>query len=168
MDADFIVQIPRGKYEKLLIVLDEARLQVDRRKVKRQLSSGYSIISIPDRESSHTADFIIQPRGKLERRAGTLLGIPAHYQAPEALVLAKLRMIKATLPRERSLKDKEDIKAIIRNTEVDKLKILQTAKRDTTLTIFRETIHKPVKVRGGRRMWGKEAFPDAGEATFGD
>jgi len=141
---------------------------VDRRKITRQPASRYNIISIPDKQSSHTADFMIQARGKLERRAGSLLGIPTHYQTPEALVLAKLRMIKATLPRERSLKDIEDVRAIIRYTRVDKRKILRTAKRDGTLTIFRETIHKPVKVRGGRRMWGKEAFPDAGEATFGD
>lgn len=140
MDADFIVQIPRREYEKLLVVLDDAGLQVDRRKVKRQLASGYNIISIPDRESSHTADFIIQTRGKLERRAGSLLGIKTYYQTPEALVLAKLRMIKATLPRERSLKDREDIRAILRNTRVDKPKIVSAARRKTTLTIFQDIL----------------------------
>ena len=94
------------------------------------------MISLPDKESSHKADFIIQTRGKLERRAGSLLGTKTYYQTPESLVLAKLRMIKATHPRERSLKDKDDIRAIIRHTRIDKRKILRTAKRDTTLTIF--------------------------------
>lgn len=116
----------------------------------------------------HTADFIIQTRGKLERRAGTLLRIKAYYQTPEALVLAKLRMIKATLPRERSLKDKEDIKAIIHNTEVDRKKIIRHARRETTLAIFRETLYKSGRVRVGRSRWGKKAFSDAGEATFGN
>ncbi len=167
MDADFIIQIRRPSYERLLSVLDETGLQVDRRKVKKQLASGYNIISIPDKESSHEADFIIQTRPKLERRTGSLLGIKTYYQTPEALVLAKLRMIKATHPRERSLKDKEDIRAIIRNTRVDTRKIVRGAKRETTLAIFRETLHKPVRAKAGRSRWGKKTFPDAGEATFG-
>jgi len=145
VDADFILQVPRGKYEKLLVILDEAGLQVDKRKISRQLSSKYNIISIPDKQSSHKAYFMIHPRGKLERRAGSLLGIQTYYQAPEALVLAKLRMIKTTLPRERSLKDKEDIRAILKNTRVDKAKIFHTARRETTLTIFQDLTRRGVE-----------------------
>ncbi len=159
MGADLIVQIRRPSYERLLSVLDETGLQVAKRKVKKQLASGYNIISIPDKESSHEADFIIQTRPKLERRAGSVLGIKTYYQTPEALLLAKLRMIKAPLPRDRSLKDKEDIRAIIRNTRVDMRKIVHGAKRETTFAISRETLHKPVRVKAGRSRWGKKAFP---------
>ncbi len=78
-------------------------------------------------------------------------------------------MVKATRPRERSLKDRDDIRAIIANTKVDKRKILRIARRETTLTIFQETLSTTLsEVKAGRRRWGKEAFPDAGEATFGD
>jgi hypothetical protein len=41
------------------------------------------------------------------------------FQAPEDLVLAKLRMIEATLPRERAVKDEEDVKAILEFTKVE-------------------------------------------------
>ncbi len=115
-------------------------LQIKKSKVKKQLASGDIKLSIKDEKSSHSADFIIQTLDKLERRAGALLGIQAYYQAPEALVLAKLRMVKATVPRERSLKDREDIRAIIRNTKVDRRKIAGAASRETTLTIFREVL----------------------------
>ena len=68
--------------------------------------------------------------------------MPVHYLGPEALVLAKLRMIKASLPRERSLKDKEDIRAIIRNTKVDTQEIVRRARKETTLTILRQVLRK--------------------------
>jgi len=68
--------------------------------------------------------------------------VPVHYLGPEALVLAKLRMIKASLPRERSLKDKEDIRAIIRNTKVDTQEIVRRARKETTLTILRQVLRK--------------------------
>ncbi len=41
-------------------------------------------------------------------------------------------MIKATRPRERSLKDKADIKAILHNTKVNLTKILKEAGKETT------------------------------------
>ena len=176
------MQIRPGSNERLLRIFNEAGLKVDSRKVKRQLSSRYNIISIPDKQSSHTADFIIQAKGKLERRAGTLLGIPAHYQTPEALVLAKLRMIKATLPRERSLKDREDIRAIIHNTEVDKRRIFRLARRETTLTIFHEVVQeesginpndpifhvKPVVFRDRKSRVDRRASEEVDKIVYGE
>ncbi len=47
-------------------------------------------------------------------KAGKILGMPTFYQKPEDLVLAKLRMIKATVPRERALKDVDDVRAILK------------------------------------------------------
>jgi hypothetical protein len=62
-----------------------------------------------------------EPTGeeKLKKRAGSVLGLETFYQMPEDLVLAKLRMIKATVPRERALKDEEDVKAILKFTKIN-------------------------------------------------
>jgi len=43
------------------------------------------------------------------KNTGTALGLPMFFQTPEDLVLAKLRMIRATVRKERALKDVEDI-----------------------------------------------------------
>ncbi len=67
-------------------------------------------------------------------------GVKTYFQSPESLILAKLRMIKATVPRERSQKDRDDIKAIIANTRFNKRKILNQARKDSTIEIFREIL----------------------------
>ncbi len=67
-------------------------------------------------------------------------GVKTYFQSPESLILAKLRMIKATIPRERSQKDRDDIKAIIANTRFNKRKILNQARKDSTIEIFREIL----------------------------
>jgi hypothetical protein len=46
-------------------------------------------------------------------------------------------MIKATVSRERALKDVEDAKAILRFTRVDVEAVKKQAKRNNTLTIFK-------------------------------
>ncbi len=154
------------------MILKDLGLRVDRTRIRRQLNAGYNIVTLQDKESSQQADFIIQSSGGLERRPGSLLGLRTFYQTPESLILAKLRMIKITRPRERSLKDREDIRAILRNTEVNISKVIKAAKRETTIDLARVLLLKPprssptrVKAKG---RWGKETFPDAGEATFGD
>jgi hypothetical protein len=55
---------------------------------------------------------------------------------PKDLVLAKLRMIKATKPRERALKDEEDIKAILNFTKVDVEAVKRQAEKDNTSALF--------------------------------
>ena len=55
---------------------------------------------------------------------------------PEDLILAKLQMIKATVPRERALKDEEDVKAVLRFTKVDVEAVNMRAKMENTLSIF--------------------------------
>jgi hypothetical protein len=45
-------------------------------------------------------------------------------------------MIKATKPRERALKDEEDVKAILEFTKVDLEAVKKQAKQDGTLTIL--------------------------------
>lgn len=70
------------------------------------------------------------------------MGVKAYYQSPESLVLAKLRMIKATLPKERSVKDREDIRHILANTEIKKRKLLRLAAEQGTATILAELLKR--------------------------
>lgn len=139
-DVDFILQLSSKDYDGLLEILEGPGLKVDRTRIKRQLRAGYNVLTLQDKNSPHQADFIIHTKGKLEKRAGSLLGLRTYYQTPESLILAKLRMVKATRPRERSLKDREDILAILHNTRVDRRRITRLARKETTLTLFREIL----------------------------
>jgi hypothetical protein len=49
-------------------------------------------------------------------------------------------MIKATVPRERAVKDEEDVKAILQFTKVDMEAVKKQAKRDNTLTVLESLI----------------------------
>ena len=60
-----------------------------------------------------------------------------YLQPAEDLILAKLRMIRATIPRERAIKDEEDVRAILRFTEIAKAAIEKQAKKDGTLEAWR-------------------------------
>ncbi len=122
---------------KFIRTVKRAELRFEPDKIKRQLKTGYNIISLRDKKSPYSADFIVQT-GRLSRRKGSLLRLPAYYQTPESLIVAKLRMIKATLPPERSGKDKNDILAILANTRVNVRRIERLARMDNTLKIFKE------------------------------
>ena len=51
-------------------------------------------------------------------------------------IAAKLRMIKATLPPERSAKDKKDVIGILKFTKVNLEAVKNQAKKDRTLEVF--------------------------------
>jgi len=139
MDVDIVVKVSLGDLQtRLVSALREAGLQVDEKRVDAAFKSGFGIATFSDTRSPLTVDIIFSRR-KLERKAGTILGLPTFYQTPEGLILAKLRMIKATIPRERALKDEDDIKAILRFTQVDVNSIKRQAQNDNTLSIL-ETI----------------------------
>lgn len=140
VDIDFKVRIRRQKLSMLWNACEAAGLNVDRARAPKRLRSGYNIVSFEDTLSAHTADFIIETRGKIDRRKGTLLGLQVFYESPESLILAKLRMIRATMPRERAEKDKEDIRAILAQTKVNKHKIIQGSKKQDTETVFQELL----------------------------
>jgi len=76
---------------------------------------------------------------KLKKKAGTILDLPTFFQTPEELILAKLRMIKATAPREKASKDEDDIKAILEFNKVNMSTIKRQARKNSTLSIL-ETI----------------------------
>jgi hypothetical protein len=67
-----------------------------------------------------------------------VLGLPTYYQKPENLVLAKLRMIRATVPRERAQKDVDDVKAILKFARVNLEAIRRQAEKEGTIKILKE------------------------------
>lgn len=68
----------------------------------------------------------------------------------EALIAAKLRMIKATIPRIRALKDEDDMKAILKFTKVNADDIERRAKKDNTLAVL-ETLTAKATGRNRKR-----------------
>jgi hypothetical protein len=140
VDVDVMVQVSDSKQRSELVsALRMAGLSVDGREIDRALESGYKIATFRDTETSYSVDVILSGE-KLEKRTGTVAGLPTFYQTPEGLILAKLRMIKATMPRERALKDEEDIKAILKFTEVDVEAVKQKAREGSTLSILGELL----------------------------
>src|SRR5712692_3641837 len=134
-DIDLIVRIPRRELPNLLSTITKLGLQVNQKQVNAALKAGYNVLTFKDKKSSNTLDIILT-RGKLTRKRGSNLGIPTYYQTPEALILAKLRMIKATIGPEKSQKDKQDIRGIIEYTEVDLDAVKQKARREATLDLL--------------------------------
>jgi len=140
VDVDVVVAIAGVKQRvRLVEALKRAGLVVDEREVDRALESGYKIATFRDSKTAYSVDVIFSD-GKLEKRAGTVAGLPCFFQTPEELILAKLRMIKATKPRERALKDEEDVKAILRFTEVDMDGVRQKSCKDSTFSILEEML----------------------------
>lgn len=160
VDVDFIVQLSEGMLDSFLDTLDKFGLEVDKGRVQRQLRAGYNTIRVPDKYSLHRADFIVQTVGRLERRRGRALGLRAYYQPPELLILAKLRMIKATRPLERSYKDREDIREILASTKVNRRRILRFAAKESTGIILKEILRprgKRVPLKTLRELKGLQS-----------
>ena len=137
LDADFIVHIFPREINKFFQGIQATGVRVDLQKIRRQLKSGYNVMTVADRLSPHTADLILVKEPP-ERKKGTVQGVKTYFQSPESLILAKLRMIKATIPRERSLTDRDDIRAILANTKVSRRRIMEKARLETTLAIFQQ------------------------------
>lgn len=139
-DVDVVVAVSGREWQNRLVsALKDAGIMVDEKKFDAALKSGYKTVTFKDRKSPLTIDIMLSEE-KLDRRGGSVLGLPTFYQTPEGLILAKLRMIKATVPRERALKDEEDVRAILRFTEVDVEAVKQRAREDSTLSILGEML----------------------------
>ena len=138
IDVDIVVKVSEKELETSLIApLRKAGMQVNERKIKDAFKSGYKIITFKDKRSPFTLDIILSDK-KLRKQSGTILGLSTFYQIPEDLILAKLRMIKATIPRERAQKDKEDVKAILRESRVNVDSLKRHAREENTLNILEE------------------------------
>ena len=118
--------------------LQLAGVDFDLRRIGMALESGYRIASFKDKASPYTLDVIFVDL--LRKNAGIVAGLSTFFQAPDDLVLAKLRMVKATKPRSRAVKDEEDVKAILEFTEVDLEAVKAQAKRDGTLAILEDLL----------------------------
>lgn len=137
VDIDVVARVSReGERATLVSALRQAGLRVDMKKIGAALKSDYRIAKFSDSESPYSVDVIFSRDRRLEKRAGTIAGLPTFYQKPEDLILAKLRMIKATVPRERAAKDEEDVRAILKFTVVDVDSVKKRAKREGTLSLF--------------------------------
>lgn len=136
MDIALVAKAGRGEPRtRLISALNEAGLKVDRRKIDAALKSGYGIVTLRDTKTPFTVGIILSNK-RLEKNTGSILGLPTFYQTPEGLILAKLRMIKATVPKERALKDKDDVKAILKHTDVKMNTLRRQARKDNTMSIL--------------------------------
>ena len=137
-DIDVVVAVGGvGWRRRLVSALRAAGLVVEEKMLDDALKSGYNIATFRDSKSPLTLDIIFS-RGKLAKKRGKVLGLPTYFQKPEELVLAKLRMIRATMPRERAQKDVEDIKAILEFARVDLEAVRRQAEKEGTIKILEE------------------------------
>lgn len=135
-DVDVLVKVPSeaNVKSKVAMALTRAGVEVDERKIEEALVSGYNIVTLCDKTSPYTVDVIFSAE-PIEKQVGTVAGLKTFFQSPEGLVLAKLRMIKATLPRERAIKDEEDVRAVLTFSKVDVEALKRRAKKDNTLVL---------------------------------
>jgi hypothetical protein len=135
-DVDLVVRVSdKTARSKLVNALAGAGMRVDEEEVDRALASGYRIATFADRKTAYSVDVILSNK-KLKKRTGTVAGVQTFFQTPEDLISAKLRMIKATVSTERALKDKMDVRAILKFTTVDIEAIKKKAEKDATQSIL--------------------------------
>lgn len=140
-DVDVIIAVTNQTdlKRKIASSLRQADLEVDERKIETALTSGYKIATFKDKTTPYTVDIILSD-GKLDKKSGKIDSLKTFFQSPEGLIVAKLRMIKVTLPPERAIKDKEDVKAILAFTKLNINAIKKQAQKDETLEIFEALI----------------------------
>lgn len=139
MDIDIVVKVAHEYMQTLVTPLRKAGMQVDEQKIDKAFESGYRIITFKDERTPFTLDIILSDK-ELERRAGTILDLPTFYQTPEGLILSKLRMIKITVSKERALRDKDDIKTILRYTKVNMNVLEKRARMESIFFILEELV----------------------------
>lgn len=135
VDIDIIICLNQKEAGFLATQLKNAGLQISERKIEVALRSDFKIVTLRDEKSPFTLDIILSDE-KLERKKGKILGIPTYYQTPEALILSKLRMIKVTISEEKVVKDKEDVKAILKYAKIDLKMLKKKAAKEGTLSIL--------------------------------
>jgi len=135
MDVDIIITVSKLNQRVLVSALRGIGLVLSDHDFDMVRDSGYNIVSVNDSYSPFTVDFIILD-GSLDKISCTLFGEPTFLQTSENLVRAKLRMIKATLDLEKSAKDREDVRAILKYSILDMGRIRQYALIDGTKDIL--------------------------------
>jgi len=138
MDIDIVVKVSQKNMQTRLVTpLRKAEMLVDERKISEAFQSGFRIVTLKDKRTPFTVDIIMSDK-KLKKKSGTILDLPTFYQIPEDLILSKLRMIKATIPKERAQKDKDDVRAILKHTRVNMKTVEKRALRESTFAILQE------------------------------
>jgi hypothetical protein len=136
MDIDIVVMVKDTDTNTLVEAMREARLNSGIEDLKDPLKTGYHVVHLQDTQTPYMVDLILSYE-PLEKRTCTLLGQPTYIQTPEALILAKLRMIKATMSPIRRAIDREDIKSILRFTSLNFEKIEHFAEKENTFNILK-------------------------------
>ena len=136
-DVDVLIVVAnKAEFKKKIVrALKEADLEFDEQKIEAALTSGYKIATFKDKKTPYTLDIIFS-EDKLDKKLGKIGNLKTFFQSPEGLIAAKLRMIKATLPPERAIKDRQDVQAILAFTRVDVEAVKKQAQKDRTLEIF--------------------------------
>jgi len=135
LDVDVVVRATEEDLAELTEVLTSMGLKTRDTDLRKAWRSRYRIITLEDRKSPHVLDIILTDE-KLERKAGSILGLRTYYQAPRSLIPAKLRMIKAPLQPEKAATDREDIGAILKSTRLRLDPLRREAKRQSTYKIL--------------------------------
>ncbi len=135
-DVDVIIGVS-GKDAKREVAqaLRKACVNVEERKIDEALESGYNIATFKDEVSAYRVDVIFSSEN-LQKKAASVAGVKTFLQSPEGLILAKLRMIKVTVPPERALKDIDDVKSILAFAKVDLEAVKKQAKQEKTIEIL--------------------------------
>ena len=141
MNANAMIRILSADkpWRKLVSTLKETGLQVEEHKIDAAFETDFRIATFRDNRSPFTLDTILSTE-KLEKRPGTILGLSTFYQTPEELILAKLHMIRATVPRQKASKDEEDVKGILRFTKVNVNVLRKEATRNNTLSVLTDIL----------------------------
>jgi hypothetical protein len=139
LDVDILIKFTPKNVKFLVTQLKKAGLSVNRRKIESAFKSGFKIVTLEDENAPFAVDIILSDK-KLEKKKGEILGMPTYYQTAEALILAKLRMIKATIKKEKALKDKDDIRAILRHIKVNLKTLKKKAKEEKTTPILEDLL----------------------------
>ncbi len=142
VDFDVLAYASSDNIHRLTKALRQSRIQAEEETLKEASKPGaYNIVSCRDTLSPHSIDIILRRR-KFAKLTGRTLGLKAPYQPPEELIRMKLRMIKATKPPERAIKDIDDVRSILRNTRVSLALINAYSKRDKTMQILNSILEK--------------------------
>ncbi len=139
MDVDLIIHTTQQNTAKLNQTLQNAGIHPDKQKIDNALNTGYNIATLKDTHTPYTVDLILS-KDPLEKKLGTISGLPTYIQTPEHLILSKLRMIQVTINQGRVAKDEADIKSIITYTQVDLNKVKKRAKKEDTHTLLKTII----------------------------
>ena len=135
-DIDIIIAASEKDVKvKLAPALRSTGLDVEEKTILDALTSGFCVATFKSKTLPYRVDIIFADN--LHKRKGTIADVDTWLQAPEDLINAKLRMIKVTLDKDKTAKDKSDIKAILQFTEVNKLLIKEQAKKDNTLQVWK-------------------------------